>query len=519
MKKIAFITLLFFSGSSLSAQQIAENTVDSLVQKALSAFNVPGIAVGIVKDNQVILAKGYGIADLNRKNKVYASTNFGIASNSKAFTTSALAILVDEGKINWDDRVQKYIPEFKLYNDYVSQNFTIRDLLTHRSGLGLGAGDLMIWPDGHDFSPKDIVHNIQFLKPTSAFRTKYDYDNLLYIIAGEVLEKVSGQQWQEFIQQRIFKPLEMNHSAPNWNLLMDRDDVISPHVPIDGKNQVSTRYTNTILDAAGGIYSNVEDLNKWMIFHLNNGEYQGKQLISKKQLKELTSPQTIMPVRTTASYRSLFKNYGLGFVLTDVAGKLEVSHTGGLEGIVTQIVMIPQLKLGIVVLTNQQEGAAFTAISNSIKDFYLGIPDQHWITTYQDLIAKNNADADLITQKTWQIVDEHKNIKNQHHQSIEGTYNDNWLGEVDIHMNKNGQLEFISKRSPQLTGELFYYQDNTYAVKWYNRFMYADAFVYMDIQNNQVAGFTMKPISPQTDFSFDFQDLNFKKQTNNGTKK
>ncbi|GEM64627.1 serine hydrolase [Sphingobacterium faecium NBRC 15299] len=516
MKKIAFIALLFFSGSTLSAQQIEESTVDSLVQQTLSTFNVPGIAVGIVKDNQVILAKGYGIADLNRKNKVYASTNFGIASNSKAFTTSALAMLVDEGKINWDDRVQKYIPEFKLYNDYVSQNFTIRDLLTHRSGLGLGAGDLMIWPDGHDFTPKDIIHNIQYLKPTSGFRTKYDYDNLLYIIAGEILEKVSGQSWQKFIQNRIFNPLGMNHSAPNWNLLQDRADVISPHVPLSGKNKVRIRYTNTILDAAGGIYSNVEDLNKWMIFHLNNGEHHGKQLISKKQLKELTSAQTIMPVRTTAPYYSLFKNYGLGFVLTDVVGKMEVSHTGGLEGIVTQIVMLPQLKLGIVVLTNQQEGAAFSAISNSIKDFYLGIPDQHWITTYEALIAKNNAEADLITQKTWQIVDDHKNTK---HLTIKGKYLDNWLGEVSIHMNKNGKLTFASKRSPQLTGELFYYQDNTYTVKWDNRFMYADAFVYFDIQDHQVNGFRMKPISPQTDFSFDFQDLNFKKQTKNGTKK
>ncbi|MGA6117968.1 serine hydrolase [Sphingobacterium anhuiense] len=518
MKKIACIALLFFSSTSLFAQHIQESVVDSIVQKTLLTFNVPGIAVGIVKDNQVILAKGYGIADLNRMNKVHASTNFGIASNSKAFTTTALAILVDEGKLNWDDHVQKYIPEFKMYNDYVTKNFTIRDLLTHRSGLGLGAGDLMIWPDGHDFTPDDIIHNIQYLKPTSDFRTKYDYDNLLYIIAGKVLEKVSGQSWQTFIQERIFKPLAMDHSAPNWNMLQDRQDVIAPHVPLDGINHVSTRYTNTILDAAGGIYSNVDDLNKWMIFHLNNGENNGHQLISKKQLKELITPQTIMPVSTVPPYNSLFRAYGLGFRLTDMAGKLEVSHTGGLEGIVTQIVMLPQLKLGIVVLTNQQEGAAFSAISNTIKDFYLGINDQHWITTYQTSIAKNNAEADLITQKTWQIVEENKNIQDQYRQTIPGKYLDNWLGEVSIKA-ENGRLIFASKRSPQLSGELYYYQDSTYVVKWYNRLMYADAFVHFTIQDKDIAGFTMNPISPQTDFSFDFQDLNFKKHSNNGTKK
>ncbi|MDH5825481.1 serine hydrolase [Sphingobacterium faecium] len=516
MKKTVFIAFLFFSISSLFAQHIKESTMDSLVQKSLSTFNVPGIAVGIVKDNQVIFAKGYGIADLNKTNKVYATTNFGIASNSKAFTTSALAMLVDQGKLNWDDRVQKYIPEFKMYNDYVSENFTIRDLLTHRSGLGLGAGDLMIWPDGHDFTPKDIIHNIQYLKPTSPFRTKYDYDNLLYIIAGEVLEKVSGQSWQNFVQDQIFTPLGMNRSAPNWKLLRDKEDVISPHVPIAGKNQVSSRYTNTILDAAGGIYSNVNDLNKWMIFHLNNGDNNGKQLISEKQLKELTTAQTIMPVQTVAPYYSLFRSYGLGFRLTDIAGKLEVSHTGGLEGIVTQIIMLPQLKLGIVVLTNQQEGAAFNAISNSIKDFYLGIPDQHWITTYEKSNALTVEHADQITQKTWQIVEDNKKTKHQHDQDIQGRYMDNWLGEVSIRL-KNGKLTFASKRSPQLTGELFYYKDNTYVVKWHNRFMYADAFIYFNILGNNKIEFTMKPISPLTDFSFDFQDLNFKKQTNNGT--
>ncbi|UIR54992.1 serine hydrolase [Sphingobacterium sp. SRCM116780] len=512
MKKIALITLLFLNGSSLLfAQNIKESTVDSLVQQTLSTFNVPGIAVGIVKDNQVILAKGYGIADLNKMNKVRSSTNFGIASNSKAFTTSALAMLVDEGKLNWDDPVRKYIPEFKMYTDYVSENFTIRDLLTHRSGLGLGAGDLMIWPDGHDFTPEDIIHNIQFLKPTSGFRTKYDYDNLLYIIAGEVLERVTGQTWQAFIQERIFNPLAMNHSAANWNLLQDREDVIAPHVPISGKVQVSNRYTNTILDAAGGIYSNVDDLNKWMIFHLNTGSINGKQLISKKQMKELTTAQTIIPGTTSAPYYSLFRAYGLGFRLTDVAGKLEVSHTGGLEGIVTQIVMLPQLNLGIVVLTNQQEGVAFNAISNSIKDFYLGISDQKWISTYQKSLTQNTAQADSITQNTWRIVEENKKTKDVHHQAIQGHYVDNWLGDVAIQVKKN-KLEFASKRSPQLTGELFYYQDNTYVVKWNNRFMYADAFVNFDIQKNEVIGFTMKPISPLTDFSFDFQDLNFKKQ-------
>src|SRR6476661_2731681 len=195
MKKNIFLPVAALFCCLSAFCQMTEPQVDELVNRTMQTFNVPGIAVGIIKDGKVVLAKGYGVSNINTKQKTDANTLFGIASNSKAFTTAALAMLVDEGKMNWDDKVLKYIPEFKMYNDYVTNEFTIRDLLTHRSGLGLGAGDLMIWPDGHDFTPDDIIKNIQYLKPVSGFRTKYDYDNLLYVIAGEVIEKVSGMSW------------------------------------------------------------------------------------------------------------------------------------------------------------------------------------------------------------------------------------------------------------------------------------------------------------------------------------
>jgi len=195
--KLNIVLLLLISYNSIA--QISEKQVDELVESTLKNFNVPGIAVAIVKDGKIVLSKGYGIKSILSKEKVDANTLFGIASNSKAFTTAALAMLVDEKKLNWDDKVIQYIPEFKMYNDYVTNEFTIRDLVTHRSGLGLGAGDLMIWPDGSDFKAGDIIRNLQYLKPISAFRTKYDYDNLLYIVAGEVIQKASGKTWCDFI--------------------------------------------------------------------------------------------------------------------------------------------------------------------------------------------------------------------------------------------------------------------------------------------------------------------------------
>lgn len=509
MFKKHFSIFIIFLAATLFSQEIPEQKVDELVNRTLTTFNVPGIAVGIVHNGNVVLAKGYGISNIETGEKVNSATNFGIASNSKAFTTTAIALLVEEGKINWDDKVKKHIPEFRMYNDYVTEEFTIRDLVTHRSGLGLGAGDLMVWPDGHDFTPKDVIQNIHFLKPVSDFRSKYDYDNLLYIIAGVVIERVSGMSWAEFIQQKFLTPLGMDRTAPNWNILKDTTNAIAPHVPVDGKLKVIDRYTNPIFDAAAGIYSNVDDLAKWVQFHLNNGKsIDGRQLVSEKQMKELSKPQTLMPVATREPYHSLFRAYGLGFVLEDVAGKLQVSHTGGLEGIVTQIIMIPQLDLGIIVLTNQQEGAAFMAVSNTIKDFYLELPERDWVKEYDDLIAKRKGDADKITDEVWQTVESNKKLKLPDTKAIIGTYKDNWFGEITL-SNEKGKLRFTSKRSSQLKGEMFYYKDDTYAVKWDNPYLHADAFVFVQAGNGKVTGLKMAPISPLTDFSYDFQDLDF----------
>lgn len=490
---------------SVAHSQITSTQVDEVVEKTLKAFDVPGIAVAIVKDGKIIHSKGYGVKSIITKQKVDENTLFGIASNSKAFTSAALAMLVDEGKLKWDDKVVKYLPEFKMYNEYVTNEFTIRDLLTHKSGLGLGAGDLMIWPDGSDFKAEDIIENIQYLKPTSGFRTKYDYDNLLYIIAGEVIHKVSGQTWNDFVENRILEPLEMKNTGSTWIRLKDTSNTIVPHVPIDGKLKVITRYKNTTFDAAAGIYSSVNDMSKWAIMQLNKGKYgNNKKLISEKEHTEMWTPQTLMPNKPAPPYNSLFRAYGLGWQLTDVKGKLQVSHTGGLEGIVTQVTLIPELQLGIIVFTNQQSGAAFTAITNTIKDSYLGIEPTDYVKIYSERAKATEEKADKVTDDVWQAVAKNKNQKIDFKKYI-GTYKDNWFGEITI-TEKKGKMYFASKRSPQLSGEIFFYKDNNFVVKWSNRYFNADAHIFFEKDNSE---FKMKPISPATDFSYDFQDLNF----------
>ncbi|NHM07918.1 serine hydrolase [Flavobacterium sp. CYK-4] len=511
MKKIVFLCLSVAFSATIHAQ-MTTSEIDDLVGRTLKTFEVPGIAVGVVKDGKIIHAKGYGERSILTHQPVDANTLFGIASNSKAFTSAALAILVDEGKLKWDDKVTQYLPEFKMYNDYVTQEFTIRDLLTHRSGLGLGAGDLMIWPDGNNFTTQDIINNLQYLKPVSAFRTKYDYDNLLYIVAGEVIQRISGQTWGEFIETRIMKPLEMNQSAGSFVRLKDTSNVIMPHVPTDGKLKAIKRYKNTVFDAAAGIYSSVNDLSKWVIMQLQKGKYgaDNKQLFSEKQHSEMWTAQTIMPNKPVAPYFSHFKSYGLGWQLTEVKGNFQVSHTGGLDGIVTQVLMLPELNLGIIVLTNQQNGAAFNAISNTIKDSYIGIKSEDYLALYSQQRKEKEDNADKISDEVWAAVAQ--NSKNKIKVDLPkytGTFKDNWLGEIVLSERK-GKLYFRSVRSPQLSGEVFFYKENTFAVKWYNRSFLADAFLTFSADNTNIK---MKAISPLTDFSYDFHDLDFSKVT------
>lgn len=500
--------------TQFSFAQITELEVDNVVNRALTTFNVPGIAVAVVKDGKVVLSKGYGVKSILTNEKVDANTLFGIASNSKAFTTAALAILIDEGKLKWDDKVINYLPNFKMYNDYVTNEFTIRDLLTHRSGLGLGAGDLMIWPDGSNFTAQDIIQNLQYLKPISAFRTKYDYDNLLYIVAGEVVHKVSGMSWCDFVESRIMKPLEMNNSAASFVRLKDTSNVIAPHVPLNGKLKIISRYKNHILDAAGGIYSSVNDMSKWVIMQLNNGKYgpENKQLFSEKEHNEMWTPQTIIPATTRPPYNTHFSSYGLGWFLSDVKGYKQATHTGGLEGIVTQVTLLPELNLGIIVLTNQQSGAAFNSITNTIKDSYLGIKPEDYVAAYSNRAKATQESSDKKTEEVWALVTKNKkdNIKVDFKNYI-GTYKDNWFGEIVISENK-GKLFFASKRSPRLSGELFLYKDKNLVVKWNNPYFEADAHLFFEFDSNgKASGIKMKPISELTDFSYDFQDLDFRK--------
>ncbi len=512
---ITFLISLTILVSSTTFAQLTPTEVDKLVENAMTKFNVAGVAVGIVKDGKIIHEKGYGVKSVDTKQPVDKDTDFEIASNSKAFTTTALSILVDEGKLSWKDKVRKYIPEFTMYNDYVTNNFLIEDLLTHRSGLGLGAGDLMFFPDGSDFTMKDVLTNFQYFEPVSAFRTKFDYDNLLYLVAGEVIKRVSGMSWEDFVKSRILVPLQMDNTYSSLSQIKDRRNLAIPHSTVTGPIRTIPVYQDMVNGAAAGIISNVNDLSNWMLVHLNKGTYGNNlenRLFSEASQREMWKLHTITDASQNPRYNTHFAGYGLGWFLNDAKGNLVVSHTGGLPGMLSKTIMIPDLNLGIVVLTNTEPGgsALFSAISQAIADSYMGLDDNHWVDKYNSRLESGKKIADSVTGNVWKTVASASNLPVKTENYI-GVYEDKWFGKVEISI-KNNKLWFTSYRSPKLNGPMSYYKGNSFAIKWEYQDMDANAFAIFCLnEEGKAQSIKMKGISPDIDFSFDFQDLNLQR--------
>jgi CubicO group peptidase (beta-lactamase class C family) len=503
------IVLLLFIAHTTVFAQFNSKQIDSIVNDAMAKFNVAGVAVGVVQNGKVIHTKGYGVQSVETKKPVTEHTNFAIASNSKAFTAAAMALLVEEGLVNWDDPVRKFIPEFKMYNPYVTENFTVADLLSHRSGMGLGEGDLMWFPDGSDFTIDDMLTAFENVKPESGFRTKMEYNNILFFIAGEVIKRVSGKSWEDFVKERIFTPLNMDKSVTSITQITDRKSLASPHANKNGKLLVLPDYSPQVNGAAAGIYANVDDLCNWMNMQLSGGKYgTDKQLFSADAQREMWKIHTVLDASRNPRYNSHFSGYGLGWFLTDVQGKLQVSHSGGMPGMLSKTTLLPDLGVGIVILTNTSDDGAvlFSALTNTLVDKYLGLDNNNWADKYQAYFVKDQANADSILQAAWKVV-QSADKPCFDESNIIGVYKDDWFGDISIEKGKD-LLMLKSARSTKMSGPLYYYGGNTYLVKWNYQDMNADAFVTFTFdEKGKSTGFSLKGISPNVDFSFDFEDL------------
>lgn len=491
--------------------------LDAWVAQVRERFEVPGIAVAVVKDGQVVLERGWGVREVGEPAPVDEHTLFAIASNTKAFTAASLSMLADEGKLSLDDRVVDHLPGFRMSDPYVTGQMRIRDLLTHRSGLGLGAGDLLFWP-GSDYRNEEVVRRLKDVPLKTGFRERYAYDNILYAVATRVIEEVSGQSYAQFLQQRFFDPLGMGGTRFNADALRPGDNVATGHAKADFTTLRPT-FPLTWHNAAGagGIYSSVHDMGRWMRAQLAGGTFtdaQGNEqrLFSRERQKEMWSLLSPMPIAEPsvpqlAAARPDFLGYGEGWITSSYRGEKLVWHTGGWPGMVSRVTLVPGRNLGVVVLTNQEAGGAFNALTMQVLDAFMQ-PAQRtdWIDAYAAAADKGRAKAD----KAWRervAARQARSTPSLPLAGYAGTYRDAWYGDVDV-VHDGGRLQMRFQPSPLLTGTLQHWQHDTFLVRWDDRTLNGDAFVTFSLDaDGRVREARMEAASELTDFSFDFHDL------------
>ncbi len=463
--------LAVFAASSLSlatapasAQSVDLASLDAYFAKAQAEWPVPGFSIAIVKDGSIVFEKGYGVREIGREEPVDENTLYAIASNSKAFTVAALAQLVDAGELSWDDRVVDHLPWFRLYDDYVTQEIRIRDLLSHRSGLGTYSGDLLWY--GTPYSAQEVVRRIRFLEPAYSFRAGYGYSNLMFITAGEVLRAVSGDDWHDVIEKNFFTPLGMARSVTSTDDLAGVQNVASPHKYDRGVNVPIDWYNWDAMGAAGGIISSVHDMAQWMTAQLNGGEKDGHRLFSEAAQREfwtVHNPLAVSPGYKQRYPSTHFRGYGLGWSLADYRGRKITTHGGGYDGMYSQVMMVPEEHLGIVVLTNAMTGIAGT-LTYRVLDAYLGGAERDWsaealpgwLASRERFHARqDHAEAGRVPNTTPSLDLE----------AYTGTFGGEMYGDASVEV-EDGHLVLKLLPNPDLVADLEHLHYDTFIVHW-----------------------------------------------------
>lgn len=461
--RIIGLILILFIGTGLSyAQDAPLQGFDDYVNRAIKDWEVPGVAIAVVKDDKVVFAKGYGVRELGKTDPVTVNTIFAIGSSSKAFTATALAMLADEGKLKWDDSATKYLSGFQLYDPYVTRELTVSDLLSHR--VGLERGDRLWYATSYDRS--EVLRRIRFLKPASSFRSRFGYQNIMFLAAGQIIPSITGKSWDDFVRERIFAPLGMNSSNTSISVFKDVKDLASPHAKINDKvKPIAYRLIDNI-GPAGSINSNVTDMAQWLRLQLNNGKFQDKQLVSAANIKEMQAPHTIIPLEGlyTAIYpEAHFLNYGMGWFLSDYRGRKMVEHGGAIDGMRAAVAMLPEEKLGVVVLGNMNGSILPQMLANRVFDMYL-VPgkERDWsgelLKTLKTLEAQGKA-----AQKKLEDGRAKNTTPSLALEKYAGDYTDEMYGDMKITF-ENGVLK--AQFGPYFNGTLEHWHYDTFRVKW-----------------------------------------------------
>ena len=491
--------------------------LDATVARAMQTFGVPAMSVAVVEGGKTTVAKGYGVRSLTTAKPADEHTAFPIGSETKAFTAAALAILVDQKKLSWDDRVVDKLPGFQMYDPYVTAHMTVRDLLTHRSGLGLGEGDLLFLPSTTR-SRSDIVHALRYLKPVSGFREKFAYDNILYIVGGQLVEAISGQSWESFVTEHIFKPAGMTDahasydpSAPNAVSLHARTDG-----PIrgEGRQEVLTRWLAAQATApAGGINASALDMARWMSVQLAHGvSPDGTRIFSEQQAAEMWAPVVVVPPTefklppALAAMQPDLQAYALGWFVDSYRGHVIIEHAGAVLGGVALQYLVPDKQLGISVNINSEDGGARRAVLFHLLDYYLHVPSADWVGTVKRARDDSVAIA-LASLKEVRAVSASPAKPTFPAEDYAGMYRDPWYGDMTVTAH-DGKLRIRFDRSPGMEGTLDPVVGDRFRAHWTDKTI-EDAFVDFTVQDHTVTRVTMVAVSPLADFSFDYKDLAF----------
>ncbi len=508
MKKVLF--LLFFGLFSVFGftQNIEKNSeksidfqkLDAYIQSSVEKFNLTGLSFAFVQNDSVLFSKAYGLKNTKTGEILNTSSLFNIASCSKAFTAACVTKLVHEKKLNWDDKVITYLPDFKLADDYITQNLSIEDLLCHRSGLGTFYGDLL-WYQTH-YSQTEIIERMRYLPIKRTYRTQYGYQNDMYLVAGKIIEKVSGQTWGEYLKQNILKPLAMSETRVASKYLSENQDLAMPHLNRNLENLY-------IIDehAALSMYSSVEELSNWVRMLLGNGSFNGYSVLSPEMVHDLFSARTLLPVSTYhQTMGTYFRAYALGWSTFDYFGKKIVEHDGGMPGYISKVTLIPQLNAGFVILTNDMNYLS-SGLKYKILDMMLNDQDKDWAEIFLDFqkageredkqkIEKKYAERKLNTQPDLKLKE------------YAGTYTDKMYGDAEITFSKDKLTLTLLPAKEVFTSPMTHWHNNSFHIKFKDNFL-PEGWIHFSInENNEIEGFTIDLENPD----FHFFNLNFVKK-------
>jgi CubicO group peptidase (beta-lactamase class C family) len=516
MKALSLAALLIVCASAFAAPPAGfEDRVESLRKQ----IGVPGMSIAIVENDKVTLARGFGIRGLKSPQAVDADTIFPNGSTGKAFTVAALGILVDRKKIDWNDKVTDRLPGFQMYDPWVTREMTIRDLLVHRSGLGLGAGDLLFVPRTN-LSRAESVRRLRYLKPATSFRSGFAYDNVLYMVAGQLIEAVTGETWEKFTDEKVLKAAGMVHSTTDEEPRFATLDRAQPHARINGAfrgvgDQVELDERDDLgrtAAPAGGLAVSANDLSRWLMIQLDAGRLPGtsERLFSAAAHDEMWTPVTLQPVEPAPALlkgtEPLFNTYALGWDVRDYHGAKIVWHGGAVFGFKAAVVLIPEKHVGFSILINSEDGEIIAGLMYELLDHYLGLPAAHWPEKFKEYKHQKIEEALKVFRTA--AASPAKVGPSLPLERYAGTYSDPWYGNIEVTSGAEGlQINFAS--TPRMSGSLTHWQYDSFITHFEDKSI-EPAYVTFGLNaDGRVERVTLKAVSPLADFSYDYQDLLF----------